>query len=73
MLTENKPTSFTYRNSHGELGSRASSFVHRATHGGNAALIFDQIVSGTAVFPAYVLRRAGLLDSMNESLTRVRE
>jgi hypothetical protein len=73
MFAEAEPRSLTYRQSRGEPEPHNSSADRKkAVRGGNASLIFDQVVSGT-VFPAHMLRRAGLLDSMNESLTRIRE
>jgi len=74
MIIDLDPNSFTGRLSR-ECPEPARSFViqRKTVHGRNAASTYDQLLSGSGVFPAYVLRRAGLLDPLNESLTRYHE
>jgi len=73
MITDTMPNSFTGLPPRGGPSPFPSSGSHRAVHGRNAASAYDQLLSGSTAFPAYVLRRAGLLDPLNESLTHYRE
>jgi hypothetical protein len=74
MIIDLESNSFTGPLSR-ECPEPARSFVihKKAAHGRSAALTYDQLLSGSAAVPAYVLRRAGLLDPLNESLTRYHE
>jgi hypothetical protein len=74
MIADLEPNSSAHRQSRGNRSPLPSSAAPRsAAHGGNAASIYDQLVSGSAAFPAYVLRSVGLLDPLNEPLTHYRE
>jgi len=74
MIADLSPNSFTAELSRGGPAPFPFSATRRkAVHGRNAASIYDQLFSGSTAFPAYVLRRAGLLDPLNESLTHYRE
>lgn len=74
MITDLEPNFFTDRPSRGGSATLPDFVGHgRAAHGRNAISTYDQLLSGSAAFPAYVLRRAGLLDPLSESLTHYRE
>lgn len=74
MITDLEPNFYADRLSSGGP-ARLPSFANhgRTVRGRNAASTLDQLLSGSAAYPAYVLRRAGLLDPLSESLTRYRE
>jgi hypothetical protein len=74
MIIDLEPNSFIGPLSR-ECPEPTGSFVihKKAARGRNAALTYDQLLSGSAPVPAYVLRRVGLLDPLNESLTRYHE
>jgi len=75
MITDFDSTFLNSGNFRSEAGSRRSpaTYPKVAAHSLTTAPDYDSLLSGSAVFPAFVLRRAGLLDSVEESLTHYHE